>query len=65
MGGTSGEIRGRSKIEVYLKYVEEVESCADTFGDRHPDPKYKKRCKELMAQDPETGEWVLPYHLHT
>ena len=65
MGGTFGEIRGISKIDVYLKYVEEVESWGDTFGDRHPDQKYKKRCKELMVQDPETGEWVLRYHLHT
>ena len=29
------------------------------------DPKYKKRCKSLMKQDSETGEWVLIFRLHT
>ena len=42
MGGTNGEVRGQSKIETYLKYLEEVEGLGDTFQDRHPDPKYKK-----------------------
>jgi hypothetical protein len=65
MGGTSGEIRGKSKIETYLKYTEMVDNHKDILGDAHPDPKYKKICKKLMLQDQHTGEWVLQYHLHT
>lgn len=62
MGGTSGEIRGKSKIDVYLKYQEETE---EWDGSCNPDPNYKKFCKEQMVLDPETEEWVLYYHLHT
>ncbi len=65
MGGTSGEVRGRSKIDAYLKYAGEVEGFGDTFQDHDPDPRDKKLCKRLMVQDPETGEWVLSYRLHT
>jgi len=65
MGGMSGEVRAQSKAETYIKYVEEVEGFGDTFQEHRPDPKYKKECKRLMMQDPETGEWVLSYHLHT
>ena len=59
------DVRGRSKIEAYLKYVEIVEDFSGTFEGHHPNPKNKKRCKELMIQDPTTGEWVLRFHLHT
>jgi hypothetical protein len=62
MGGMSGYIRGESKIVVYVKYQEEVEGWE---GNCYPDPKYKKFCKEQMVWDPETGKWVLYYHLHT
>jgi hypothetical protein len=65
MGGTYGEIRGRSKIGVYLKYQEETDRLGHTFLSKHPDPKYKKFCKSSMDWDPELGEWVLYYHLHT
>ena len=65
MGGTSGEIRGRSKIEAYLKYANEVEGYGDLFLSHNPDPRNKKLCKSLMVQDPDAGEWVLWYRLHT
>ena len=65
MGGTYGEIRGDSKIEVYLNYVEEVERLGDIFLSRYPDPKHKKVCKKSIDWDPDAGEWVLYYHLHT
>jgi len=64
MGGMSGQIRGKSKIEVYLKYVEEAERCAGVFEDVYP-PKNKRACKSLMVQDQETGEWILRYRWHT
>ena len=51
MGGMINEVRGSSKIE--------------TFQCHNPDPKYKKLCKSLMKQDPDTGEWVLVSRLHT
>ena len=65
MGGMTGEVRGRSKIEAYLEYAALVEGFGDTFQDRDPDPDYKKLCKREMSQDPSTGEWVLRFHLHT
>ena len=65
MGGASGEIRGESKIEVYLKYKEETEGFGEMFQDCNPDPKHKKLCKKKMFRDPESGEWVLYYYLHT
>lgn len=65
MGGMNGDVRGQSKIETYLKYVKIVEGFGDTFQECHPDPKSKKGCKKLMVQDPESGEWVLNFHLHT
>ncbi len=62
MGGARGEIRGKSKIEVYLEYKE---LCEDSPLDgKDPDPSSKKFCKSLMEQDPETEEWVLQYHLY-
>ena len=65
MGGENGFVRGRSKAETYQKYLDMVEGFGTTFTTHLPDPAHKKRCKELMVQDPETGEWVLHYHLHT
>jgi hypothetical protein len=62
MGGFSGEKRGKSKIEVYLKYQEKFEDWEGSFD---PDPKYKKFCKRQMIWDSDTGEWVLHYYLHT
>ena len=62
MGGVTNAIWGKSKIDVYLQYAELTE---DWDGSAHPDPKCKKYCKSQMIQDPNTGEWVLRYHLHT
>lgn len=65
MGGRVDEVRGSSKIEAYLAYVDEVESMGDMLPERDPDPRYKKECKSRMVQDPKTGEWILHYRLHT
>jgi hypothetical protein len=65
MGGTHGEIRGTSKIQVYLDYVSMIDQVKETFESHDPDPKYKKECKRQMIWDPSTGEWVLLYRLHT
>ena len=60
MGGMSGSVRGKSKIETYLKYKE--------IAENHilPDPfprLNKKVCKAAMVWDPRTEEWVLHFHL--
>ena len=65
MGGMHDEMRGSSKIKTYLKYAELVEEFGDTFQDHEPNPNNKKLCKKLMVQDPYTGEWVLPFRLHS
>ncbi len=61
MGGFNGEVRGKSKIDVYLEYKDLTEN--DMMKWRIPDPKYKKHCKKMMEWDSETEEWVLLYHL--
>ena len=65
MGGMTNEVRGSSKIETYLKYAGLVDGYGETFQFHNPDSKNKKLCKSLMKQDSETGEWVLPFRLHT
>jgi hypothetical protein len=61
VAGINGEIRGKSKAEVYRKYAAAVDGQGANFLDHNPDAKLKKVCKSLMRQDPETGEWVLRY----
>ena len=65
VGGVSGEVRGKSKIETYLKYVVLVDEQQSFFEEQSPNPKHKKVCKAAMVQDPDTGEWILRYHLHS
>jgi len=65
MGGISGEVRGKSKIEVYLKYEEKIQEIGEMFQEIDPYPRNKKQCKKQMIWDPEAGKWVLYYHLHT
>ncbi|TIW25871.1 MAG: hypothetical protein E5V81_06845 [Mesorhizobium sp.] len=65
MGGTSGEVRGKSKVETYLKYFDLCAGIGSMMEGRNPDPAFKKYTKRQMVQDSETGEWVLYYHLHT
>ncbi len=65
MGGTTDDIRGRSKAETYQKYAQLAEDSGGMFSDFSPDPEHKKECKARMVQDSETGEWVLHFHWHT
>jgi len=65
MGGTGGEIRGKTKLEVYKRFRAEVnraeiEAATGLYMDAGIGTKpelYRK-----MGKDPETGEWVLYYH---
>jgi len=59
--GTGGKVRGGTKIETYLRYVEKCESWP---GSHDPDPEYKKHCYKSMEWDDETEEWVLSYFWH-
>ena len=54
--GASGEVRGRTKFEVYERYQELMQ---DDSWDWHP--RNKKDAKKLMVRDPDTEEWVLSY----
>ena len=69
MGGEYGEVRGKTKIECYLAYIEHCEGWAgnDDFNDfsQSPDVRHKKVCYKEMEWDPEEKEWVLHFHLHT
>ena len=61
MGGYWGEVRGSTKIETYLAYVEQ---CEGWPGTHDPDPSGKKWCYRQMERDPQTGEWTLRYRAH-
>jgi hypothetical protein len=61
MGSMNGEVRGKSKIEVYTKYLTKIDGVGQSFLDHTPDAKNKKWCYSLMTQDPETEEWVLAF----
>ena len=63
MGGSIGEVRGRSKIETYLEYESLIEKGSE--GSWDPRPAAKKECKRQMRKDPDTGEWILAYRFHT
>jgi len=63
MGSTRGEIRGSSKIAVYLEYKELADD--GPWQEGIPDPEKKKECKRRMEWDPNTEEWVLSYYLRT
>jgi hypothetical protein len=58
VGGYGGEVRGKTQIDCYLKYVEE---CEGWPLDHQPDPKYKKLCKKEMVFDHATQEWTLNF----
>jgi hypothetical protein len=58
MGGYSGEVRGSTKIETYLRYVEK---CEEWELDHSPEPKNKKFCKKSMIWDQSKAEWVLEF----
>jgi len=55
--GASGELRGKTRIEVYLRYQGLRQ---DDSWDWHPDN--KKDTKKAMFRDPQTGEWVLRFY---
>jgi hypothetical protein len=67
VGGISHEVRGRTKIETWLKFTkvkrEILERYEDSMHLRWPSS--KKEAYEQMTKDASTGEWVLRYNFHT
>ena len=61
MGGANGDIRGKTKAEVYREYQKQAAKWED--GTRIPDPTDKTECYEKMRKA--NGEWLLSYHFHT
>lgn len=65
MGGMGGEIRGKTKLEVYKRFraevnrkkIEESYSLVMDAGTGGKQDLYGK-----MRKDPTTGEWILRYH---
>ena len=65
MGGMGGEIRGKTKLEVYKRFRAEVnrketEESTGLFMDAGLGN--KQDLYRSMKKDPETAEWVLFYH---
>lgn len=61
MGGTWGEVRGQTKIETYLRYVDR---CEGWPGSHYPTPTGKKWCYKQMQWDDKGEEWVLSFRFH-
>jgi hypothetical protein len=65
MGGMGGEIRGKSKLEVYKRFRAQVnrnkiEESYSLFMDAGTGG--KQDLYRSMKKDEKTGEWVLFYH---
>jgi hypothetical protein len=65
MGGTGGEIRGKTKLETYKRFRaevnrSEVEAATGLYMDAGNGTKQDLYAK--MGKDEKTGEWVLYYH---
>jgi len=65
MGGMGGEIRGKTKVEVYKKFRarvnrQEIEERTGLYMDAGTGT--KPELYQQMRKDEATGEWVLYYH---
>jgi len=65
MGGTGGEIRGKTKLEVYKRFrkrvnCEKIEESTGLYMDAGNGT--KQDLYRSMKKDAATGEWVLYYH---
>ena len=65
MGGTGGEIRGRTKLETYKKFRarinrKKVEGSTGLYMDAGTGG--KQDLYRSMKKDDVTGEWVLYFH---
>ena len=66
MGGISNEVRGRTKIEAWLKFQKERKGIRARFEGMHLRwPANKRDAYEQMEKDRATGEWVLKCNFHT
>ncbi len=58
MGGGGGELRGRTKFQVYERYKEKMQDQSWVWH-----PRNKKDAKKAMIQDPRTKECVLRFRV--
>jgi hypothetical protein len=62
MGGMHGDVRGRTKIETWLRFKRELRSDEPPYGLTLDWPQSKAEAYRMMEKDEETGEWILRYH---
>jgi hypothetical protein len=62
MGGIQGEVRGRTKIETWLRCKKEHRSDEPPYGMKLDWPRTKREAYEIMQKDFDAGEWILRYH---
>jgi hypothetical protein len=64
MGGADGQIRGKTKAEVYRRDRQEAAKCERAQdGNCIPDPTDKSECYEKMRKV--DGQWLLSYRFHS
>ena len=62
MGGMHGDIRGKTKLEVWKKFQPMTARDYSPHGLYLDTAKNKKDAFKSMKRDEKTGEWVLWYH---
>jgi hypothetical protein len=62
MGKHGGEIRGRTKVSTWLKFLRERRRILNRWDLQEDSPIRKRFAYKEMQRDTTTGEWVLPYH---
>jgi hypothetical protein len=65
VGGIRNQVRGRTKIETWLKFQKVKREILGRYEMVCRWPANKKEAYGQMEEDPETGEWVLEYNFHT
>jgi len=63
MGGLGGQIRGRTKEELWQKFTDEVHSVAvERFGLFPEVPADQEQAFDRMRWDPAIQQWVLDFY---
>jgi hypothetical protein len=61
-GGIGGEIRGKTREEIWTRFRDEVRPLViDKFGMFLQAPLSEEEAFQSMRRDPDTGSWVLDY----
>jgi hypothetical protein len=65
MGGITDVVRGKTKVETWLKFKKARRKILQRWEMSEHWPGNKARAYEIMRWDEEAEEWVLPFHFHT